>query len=54
MNCADVLDTQNDHAMVLAIPQVTKYFHQKIPAFNIKYIEDCFNTKDFPDPTKYL
>jgi len=51
---ADVLDTPNDHAMVLAVPGKTKYFHPKIPAFDIKYIVDCFKIKNYPDPTKYL
>lgn len=50
---ADVLDIPNDHSMVLARRQ-TNYFHKKIPAFDIRYIEDCFTTKDYPDPTKYL
>ncbi|KAE9526713.1 hypothetical protein AGLY_013361 [Aphis glycines] len=51
---ADILDVPNDHSMVLAKPGKTNYFHLKIPAFDIKYIEDCFKIKDFPDPTKYL
>ncbi|XP_029347867.1 uncharacterized protein LOC100572728 isoform X2 [Acyrthosiphon pisum] len=40
--------------MVLARPGQTTYFHEKIPAFDIKYIEDCFKIKGYPDPTKYL
>ncbi|XP_060848330.1 uncharacterized protein LOC132927757 isoform X1 [Rhopalosiphum padi] len=51
---ANVLDTPNDHSMVFAVPGNTVYFHPKIPAFDIKYIEDCFKFKDFPDPTRYL
>lgn len=54
MSYADVLKVPNDHSMVLAKPGETNYFHIKIPAFDIKYIEDCFKIKDFPDPTKYL
>lgn len=54
MSFADVLDVPNDHSMVLAKPGKTNYFNLKIPAFDIKYIEDCFKIKDFPDPTKYL
>ncbi|XP_022177569.1 uncharacterized protein LOC111038676 [Myzus persicae] len=51
---ADVVDTPNDHSMVLTRPEKPNYFHKKIPAFDIKYIEDCFKIKDYPDPTKYL
>jgi len=51
---ADVLDKPNNHSMVLAKPGKTNYFHKKIPAFDIKYIEDCFKIKNYPDPTKYL
>lgn len=51
---ADVFDFPNDHSMVLARPEKTNYFHQNIPAFDIRYIEDCFKIKDYPDPTKYL
>lgn len=40
--------------MVLAIPGETTYFHNIIPAFDLKYIEDCFERKDYPDPTKYV
>jgi len=52
---ADVLDTLIIyHAMVLAVPRKTKYFHQKILEFDIKYVEDCFKIKNYTDPTKYL
>ncbi|KAF0710279.1 Myb DNA-bind 2 domain-containing protein [Aphis craccivora] len=51
---ANVLNVPNSHSMVLAKPGETSYFHIKIPAFDIKYIEDCFKIKDFPDVTKYL
>ncbi|KAF0763162.1 Myb DNA-bind 2 domain-containing protein [Aphis craccivora] len=54
MSYANILKVPNDHSMVLAKPGETSYFHTKIPAFDIKYIEDCFKIKDFPDPTKYL
>lgn len=54
MSFADVFDIPNDHSMVLAKPGQTNYFHEKIPAFDIRYIEDCFKIKDYPDPTKYL
>jgi len=54
MSFADVLSTPNDHSMVLARPGQTNYYNQKIPAFDIKYIEDIFEIKDYPDPTKYL
>lgn len=54
MSFADVFDIPNDHSMVLARPGQTNYFHENIPAFDIKYIEDCFKIKDYPDPTKYL
>lgn len=40
--------------MVLANPDETTYHDAKIPAFDIKYIEDCFTLKHFPDPTKYM
>ncbi|XP_003246243.1 uncharacterized protein LOC100568595 isoform X3 [Acyrthosiphon pisum] len=54
MSFADVFDIPNDHSMVLARPGQTNYFHKSIPAFDIRYIEDCFKIKDYPDPTKYL
>ncbi|XP_025203496.1 telomeric repeat-binding factor 2-interacting protein 1-like [Melanaphis sacchari] len=51
---ANVLDAPNDHSMVLAVPGKTNYFHPKIPAFDVKYIDNCIKINDFPDPTKYL
>jgi len=54
MSFADVFDIPNDHSMVLTRPGQTNYFHENIPAFDIRYIEDCFKIKDYPDPTKYL
>ncbi|KAL5240276.1 hypothetical protein ACI65C_007686 [Semiaphis heraclei] len=51
---AAVMDLPSDHSLVLTNSKQPNYFHQKIPAFDIKYIDDCFETKDFPDPTKYL
>ncbi|XP_022161771.1 uncharacterized protein LOC111027666 isoform X3 [Myzus persicae] len=51
---ADVIDEPNDHSMVLTRPEKPNYFHPKIPAFDIRYIEDCFKIKDYPDPTQYL
>ncbi|XP_025201103.1 uncharacterized protein LOC112598734 [Melanaphis sacchari] len=51
---ANILDRPNDHSMILVKPGQTNYFHRKIPAFDIKYIEDCFKFKEYLDPTKYL
>lgn len=50
----DVKKKLNEHAMVLTNPDNSTYFHKKIPAFDIKYIEDIFKHGDYPDPTKYL
>ncbi|KAL5245790.1 hypothetical protein ACI65C_013870 [Semiaphis heraclei] len=51
---ADVMDVPSDHSMVLTNPKEPNYFHQQIPAFDIRYIEDWFKNHDYPDPTKYL
>jgi len=51
---AEVVDKPNKNSMVLVKSENTTYFHRHIPAFDIKYIEDCFKLKDYPDPTKYI
>lgn len=51
---ADVFDEPNEHSMVLVKPRETTYFHEQIPAFDIRYIEDCFRLKDYPNPNQYL
>ncbi|XP_025416599.1 uncharacterized protein LOC112687855 isoform X3 [Sipha flava] len=50
----NVINKPDDHSLVLSVPKMNKYFHKFIPAFDIKYIEDCFTLKDYPDPTKYI
>ncbi|VVC30222.1 Hypothetical protein CINCED_3A023235 [Cinara cedri] len=54
----DVLDYNaidwTDHSMVLSEPDTCTFYHPQIPAFNIKYIQDCLEFKDYPDPTKYV
>lgn len=49
-----VNEKPDEHSLVLSASNNNKYFHQYIPAFDIKYIEDCFKLKDYPDPTKYM
>lgn len=50
----NVIEKPDEHSMVLSAPDMNNYFHRFIPAFDIKYIEDCFTLKDYPDPTKYM
>lgn len=50
----NVVEEPDEHSFVLSVPKNNNYFHRYIPAFDIKFIEDCFVLKDYPDPTNYL